>query len=95
MWKTAAACPLNSVQHDNCRVTNPATGQKHALSPHIIFVYFDIPAGVIKGECYGNMHLNLSSQKASAFPFYSSLCLLISGILLRVCKDVHKLNIYF
>lgn len=35
IWLTAAACPLNSSQHDNCRVTNPATGQtlkeKHQL----------------------------------------------------------------
>lgn len=27
LWLTAAACPLNSTQHDDCRVTNPATGQ--------------------------------------------------------------------
>lgn len=27
LWLTAAACPLNSNQHDNCVVTNPATGQ--------------------------------------------------------------------
>uniref|UniRef100_A0AAX7UFT6 MRH domain-containing protein n=1 Tax=Astatotilapia calliptera TaxID=8154 RepID=A0AAX7UFT6_ASTCA len=33
MWKTAAACPLNSVQHDNCRVTNPATGHLFDLNP--------------------------------------------------------------
>ncbi|XP_039980957.1 cation-independent mannose-6-phosphate receptor isoform X2 [Xiphias gladius] len=26
LWLTAAACPLNSTQHDDCRVTNPATG---------------------------------------------------------------------
>uniref|UniRef100_A0A3Q4GTY1 Insulin-like growth factor 2 receptor n=1 Tax=Neolamprologus brichardi TaxID=32507 RepID=A0A3Q4GTY1_NEOBR len=33
MWKTASACPLNSVQHDNCRVTNPATGHLFDLNP--------------------------------------------------------------
>ncbi|KAK5852634.1 hypothetical protein PBY51_006486 [Eleginops maclovinus] len=32
LWLTAAACPLNSVQHDNCRVTNPATGHLFDLS---------------------------------------------------------------
>nr|XP_020473896.1 cation-independent mannose-6-phosphate receptor isoform X2 [Monopterus albus] len=26
LWLTAAACPLNSTQHDDCRVANPATG---------------------------------------------------------------------
>nr|XP_046229339.1 cation-independent mannose-6-phosphate receptor [Scatophagus argus] len=26
LWLTAAACPLNSIQHDDCKVTNPATG---------------------------------------------------------------------
>lgn len=25
-WLTAAACPLNVTQHDNCMVNNPATG---------------------------------------------------------------------
>uniref|UniRef100_A0A3Q3IPM5 Uncharacterized protein n=1 Tax=Monopterus albus TaxID=43700 RepID=A0A3Q3IPM5_MONAL len=25
LWLTAAACPLNSTQHDDCRVANPAT----------------------------------------------------------------------
>lgn len=29
LWLTAAACPLNSSQHDDCRVTDPATGQQH------------------------------------------------------------------
>uniref|UniRef100_A0A3Q3MKC2 Insulin-like growth factor 2 receptor n=1 Tax=Mastacembelus armatus TaxID=205130 RepID=A0A3Q3MKC2_9TELE len=32
MWKTAAACPLNSTQHDDCRVTNPATGHLFDLN---------------------------------------------------------------
>ncbi|KAI9547306.1 hypothetical protein NQZ68_018529 [Dissostichus eleginoides] len=32
LWLTAAACPLNSVQHDNCRVSNPATGHLFDLS---------------------------------------------------------------
>uniref|UniRef100_A0A3Q1JC88 Uncharacterized protein n=1 Tax=Anabas testudineus TaxID=64144 RepID=A0A3Q1JC88_ANATE len=32
LWLTAAACPLNSTQHDNCRVTNPATGHLFDLS---------------------------------------------------------------
>lgn len=32
LWLTAAACPLNSTQHDNCRVTNPATGHQFDLS---------------------------------------------------------------
>lgn len=26
LWLTAAACPLNITQHDNCMVNNPATG---------------------------------------------------------------------
>lgn len=26
LWLTPAACPLNSTQQDECRVTNPATG---------------------------------------------------------------------
>uniref|UniRef100_I3KFD8 Insulin-like growth factor 2 receptor n=1 Tax=Oreochromis niloticus TaxID=8128 RepID=I3KFD8_ORENI len=33
LWRTATACPLNSVQHDNCRVTNPATGHLFDLNP--------------------------------------------------------------
>ncbi|XP_077950092.1 cation-independent mannose-6-phosphate receptor isoform X1 [Gasterosteus aculeatus] len=33
IWLTAAACPLNSSQHDNCRVTNPATGHMFDLNP--------------------------------------------------------------
>ncbi|XP_030577044.1 cation-independent mannose-6-phosphate receptor isoform X2 [Archocentrus centrarchus] len=33
LWLTAAACPLNSTQHDDCRVTNPATGHLFDLSP--------------------------------------------------------------
>ncbi|KAM6915608.1 cation-independent mannose-6-phosphate receptor [Xenentodon cancila] len=32
LWLTAAACPLNDNQHDNCRVTNPATGHLFDLS---------------------------------------------------------------
>ncbi|KAI3364465.1 hypothetical protein L3Q82_011257, partial [Scortum barcoo] len=33
LWLTAAACPLNSTQHDNCMVTNPATGHLFDLTP--------------------------------------------------------------
>uniref|UniRef100_A0A3Q2ZJ59 Insulin-like growth factor 2 receptor n=1 Tax=Kryptolebias marmoratus TaxID=37003 RepID=A0A3Q2ZJ59_KRYMA len=32
LWLTAAACPLNSVQHNDCRVTNPATGHLFDLT---------------------------------------------------------------
>uniref|UniRef100_A0A665V9G9 Insulin-like growth factor 2 receptor n=1 Tax=Echeneis naucrates TaxID=173247 RepID=A0A665V9G9_ECHNA len=32
LWLTAAACPLNSVEHDGCRVTNPATGHLFDLN---------------------------------------------------------------
>uniref|UniRef100_A0A8C2ZCN4 Insulin-like growth factor 2 receptor n=1 Tax=Cyclopterus lumpus TaxID=8103 RepID=A0A8C2ZCN4_CYCLU len=32
LWLTAAACPLNSTQHDNCMVTNPATGHLFDLN---------------------------------------------------------------
>ncbi|XP_049445309.1 cation-independent mannose-6-phosphate receptor isoform X1 [Epinephelus fuscoguttatus] len=32
LWLTAAACPLDSTQHDNCRVTNPATGHLFDLN---------------------------------------------------------------
>uniref|UniRef100_A0AAQ5ZQF5 Insulin-like growth factor 2 receptor n=1 Tax=Amphiprion ocellaris TaxID=80972 RepID=A0AAQ5ZQF5_AMPOC len=32
LWSTAAACPLNSTQHDDCRVTNPATGHLFDLN---------------------------------------------------------------
>ncbi|XP_041660412.1 cation-independent mannose-6-phosphate receptor [Cheilinus undulatus] len=32
-WLTAAACPLNAVQHDECKVTNPATGHLFDLNP--------------------------------------------------------------
>ncbi|XP_056283695.1 cation-independent mannose-6-phosphate receptor [Pseudoliparis swirei] len=32
LWLTAAACPLSSTQHDNCRVTNPATGHLFDLN---------------------------------------------------------------
>ncbi|XP_049613817.1 cation-independent mannose-6-phosphate receptor isoform X2 [Syngnathus scovelli] len=32
MWFTAAACPLNSSQHDGCRVANPATGHLFDLN---------------------------------------------------------------
>lgn len=34
LWLTAAACPLNSTQHDDCRVTNPATGDEPTPHPH-------------------------------------------------------------
>ncbi|MEQ2262533.1 hypothetical protein XENORESO_014772, partial [Xenotaenia resolanae] len=33
LWLTAAACPLNTSQHDECRVTNPATGHLFDLNP--------------------------------------------------------------
>uniref|UniRef100_A0A3Q2EC35 Insulin-like growth factor 2 receptor n=1 Tax=Cyprinodon variegatus TaxID=28743 RepID=A0A3Q2EC35_CYPVA len=33
LWLTAAACPLNTSQHDGCRVTNPATGHLFDLNP--------------------------------------------------------------
>ncbi|KAM4632802.1 LOW QUALITY PROTEIN: cation-independent mannose-6-phosphate receptor [Polymixia lowei] len=33
LWSTAAACPLNSSLHDDCRVTNPATGHLFDLNP--------------------------------------------------------------
>lgn len=26
-WHTSAACPLNSSEHGDCKVTNPATGE--------------------------------------------------------------------
>lgn len=41
LWLTAAACPLNSTQHDECRVTNPATGPiyKHLQRALISFVF--------------------------------------------------------
>ncbi|KAM9840298.1 cation-independent mannose-6-phosphate receptor [Aulostomus maculatus] len=32
LWLTAAACPLNVTQHDDCRVTNPATGHLFDLN---------------------------------------------------------------
>uniref|UniRef100_A0A3Q4BKI1 Uncharacterized protein n=1 Tax=Mola mola TaxID=94237 RepID=A0A3Q4BKI1_MOLML len=32
LWLTAAACPLNSTQHGDCRVTNPATGHLFDLN---------------------------------------------------------------
>ncbi|XP_053300759.1 cation-independent mannose-6-phosphate receptor [Pleuronectes platessa] len=32
LWLTAAACPLNSSEHDDCKVTNPATGHLFDLS---------------------------------------------------------------
>lgn len=32
LWLTAAACPLNSTQQDDCRVTNPATGHLFDLN---------------------------------------------------------------
>ncbi|XP_031169703.1 cation-independent mannose-6-phosphate receptor isoform X1 [Sander lucioperca] len=32
LWLTAAACPLNSTQHNNCMVTNPATGHLFDLN---------------------------------------------------------------
>ncbi|XP_061785459.1 cation-independent mannose-6-phosphate receptor [Nerophis lumbriciformis] len=32
LWLTAAACPLNSSQHDGCRVANPATGHLFDLN---------------------------------------------------------------
>ncbi|AWP20381.1 putative cation-independent mannose-6-phosphate receptor [Scophthalmus maximus] len=32
LWLTAAACPLNSSQHDECRVSNPATGHTFDLN---------------------------------------------------------------
>ncbi|XP_077442699.1 cation-independent mannose-6-phosphate receptor isoform X2 [Stigmatopora argus] len=32
LWLTPAACPLNSSQHDGCRVTNPATGHLFDLN---------------------------------------------------------------
>ncbi|KAM4713477.1 cation-independent mannose-6-phosphate receptor [Anableps anableps] len=32
LWLTAAACPLNTSQHDECRVTNPATGHLFDLN---------------------------------------------------------------
>ncbi|KAK2855938.1 hypothetical protein Q5P01_004673 [Channa striata] len=32
LWSTAAACPLNSTQHGDCRVTNPATGHLFDLN---------------------------------------------------------------
>lgn len=32
LWLTAAACPLNTTQHDDCRVTNPATGHLFDLN---------------------------------------------------------------
>lgn len=38
MWSTAAACPLNSTQHDDCRVTNPATGQTPVLYKRTCFI---------------------------------------------------------
>ncbi|MED6270432.1 hypothetical protein CHARACLAT_010298 [Characodon lateralis] len=33
LWLTAAACPLNTSQHDECRVANPATGHLFDLNP--------------------------------------------------------------
>ncbi|KAM9355931.1 cation-independent mannose-6-phosphate receptor [Pholidichthys leucotaenia] len=32
VWFTAAACPLSSTQHDDCKVTNPATGHLFDLN---------------------------------------------------------------
>ncbi|XP_041831231.1 cation-independent mannose-6-phosphate receptor [Melanotaenia boesemani] len=32
VWTTAAACPLSSTQHDDCKVSNPATGHLFDLS---------------------------------------------------------------
>ncbi|XP_054910202.1 cation-independent mannose-6-phosphate receptor [Poeciliopsis prolifica] len=33
LWQTAAACPLNTSQHNDCRVSNPATGHLFDLNP--------------------------------------------------------------
>ncbi|XP_060907562.1 cation-independent mannose-6-phosphate receptor [Labrus mixtus] len=32
LWLTAAACPLNTIQHDDCKVTNPSTGHLFDLN---------------------------------------------------------------
>ena len=40
LWLTAAACPLNSSEHDDCKVTNPATGQ--FLTQYINLYLFNI-----------------------------------------------------
>lgn len=31
LWLTPAACPLNSIQQDECRVSNPATGLRLSI----------------------------------------------------------------
>lgn len=41
LWLTAAACPLNSTQHDDCRVTNPATGQTSKQISGSVQIPFD------------------------------------------------------
>uniref|UniRef100_A0A3Q3IL94 Uncharacterized protein n=1 Tax=Monopterus albus TaxID=43700 RepID=A0A3Q3IL94_MONAL len=53
LWLTAAACPLNSTQHDDCRVANPATGQTLKQSS-IAFI-------VLLSDDEGNMYfMNIS-----------------------------------
>uniref|UniRef100_A0A4W5NI57 Insulin-like growth factor 2 receptor n=1 Tax=Hucho hucho TaxID=62062 RepID=A0A4W5NI57_9TELE len=72
VWFTAAACPLNSSQHGDCRVTNPVTGHLFDLNGlsqegegHLSVTYghFDVCEGA--GVCIKETKSALSGGRAS------------------------------
>lgn len=58
LWLTAAACPLNITQHDNCMVNNPATGPAFETRSRVsrqrrrwVLLFNDIPCLFPQGIC--------------------------------------------
>ncbi|KAG7219113.1 hypothetical protein INR49_019321 [Caranx melampygus] len=63
LWLTAAACPLNTTQHDNCRVTNPATGHLFDLNALTKEGGYTVVDHQDQGKTF---HVNICGNVASA-----------------------------
>ncbi|XP_011491456.3 cation-independent mannose-6-phosphate receptor [Oryzias latipes] len=78
LWLTAAACPLNTTQHGDCRVTNPTTGHLFDLSSLKKEGAYTIPFDPQPNKSV--IHMNVcGGVDNTACPSGSAVCFLDAG----------------
>ncbi|KAI4887672.1 hypothetical protein NFI96_014869 [Prochilodus magdalenae] len=77
VWFTAAACPLNTTEHDKCQVTNPVTGHLFDLNALSQAKWYTV---------YDNEDLKKSYRLHVCGPVEHTLCAPGSGVCIRSDK---------
>lgn len=73
VWFTAAACPLNSTEHEDCKVSNPLTGHLFDLNQLSKDAGYTVYDGANVGKMY---QLNVcAAVKSSTCPSDSGVCI--------------------